>query len=316
MSPSPRLSILVPLFNEEESVAALVQAIRAALGRDRWELILVDDGSSDGTFDKASEAASSDPHIRVVRLAKNYGQTIALKAGFDHARGSIVVTMDGDLQNDPEDIPRLVAKTEEGYDLVVGYREGRHDRLVTRKIPSWVANRLIRTITRVPIRDNGCTLKAFQREVLQELRLYSDMHRFIPALVASSASTRIAEIPVRHHPRRFGHSKYGLSRIWKVLADLLAVMMIRWYRDQPLVMFAWSSAAAFVAGLSFLAAALFVLARGSGVVAGGSMVFQGASLLWFGLAGYLLIVGLICEVAVRRYRGASGWVGESSGGYR
>ena len=302
MPDNPEISVVVPLFDEEESVERLVRSVRAAMGKaDPWELILVDDGSRDATFERARREATADSRVRVVRLARNYGQTMAMQAGFDSARGGIVVSMDGDLQNDPEDIPRLVAKLREGFDLVAGYRESRRDRFVTRKIPSWLANRLIAAITRVPIRDNGCTLKAFRREVLRDLHMYSDMHRFIPALVAATTSSRIAQIPVRHHPRRFGRSKYGLTRVWKVLADLLTMTMIRWFRERPLLMFSWGTAAASSVGLGFLAATLFVQATFRPVKAA-AIVFPGSTFLWFGLAGYLFVVGLIAEIAVREAR--------------
>ncbi len=302
MPNNPQISIVIPLFEEEENVHRLVRSVRAAMrNAGPWELILVDDGSRDATFALARCEAKADSRVRVLRLARNYGQTMAMQAGFDSARGGIVVSMDGDLQNDPEDIPRLVAKIREGFDLVAGYRESRRDRLVTRKIPSWLANRLIGAITRVSIRDNGCTLKAFRREVLQDLPLYSEMHRFIPALVAATTSSRITEIPVRHHPRRFGRSKYGLSRVWKVLADLLTMTMIRWFRERPLLMFSWGTAAASLVGLGFLAATLFVQGTFRPAKAA-AIVFPGSTFLWFGLAGYLFMVGLIAEVAVREAR--------------
>jgi glycosyltransferase involved in cell wall biosynthesis len=201
------LSVIVPLYDEEASIPPLVEAVRGVLdGYGPWELVLVDDGSTDGTVPTVVRLAAQDTRIRLVRLARNYGQTAAMQAGFDHARGGVVVSMDGDLQNDPQDIPLLVAKLQEGYDLVAGYRVNRQDK-ISRRIPSWVANRLIRWITGVPIRDNGCSLKAYRRALLDCLHLYSDMHRFIPAVAASAAGARIAEVPVRHHPRRYGQSK-------------------------------------------------------------------------------------------------------------
>ncbi|MGH7622120.1 MAG: glycosyltransferase family 2 protein, partial [Gemmatimonadaceae bacterium] len=223
---APDLSVVVPLYNEEESVGPLADAVREALASvERWELVLVDDGSRDGTVRIAESLASADPRIVLVQLARNYGQTQAMQAGFDAARGRVVVSMDGDLQNDPRDIPLLIAKLEEGYDLVAGYRMRRQDKVITRKLPSWVANRIIIWLTGVRIRDNGCSLKAYRRDLLDQLHLYSDMHRFLPALAAATANARIAEVPVRHHARRFGTSKYGLSRIAKLLADLLTIKM-------------------------------------------------------------------------------------------
>ena len=293
------LSVVVPLFNEADSVRPLVEAVRASLstGIRRWELILVDDGSSDSTALLAEELAASDPRVRVLRLARNYGQTGAMQAGFDHARGSVIVSLDGDLQNDPGDIPRLIEKLNEGFDLVAGYRERRQDKLITRKVPSWVANRLIRRITGIPIRDNGCSLKAYRRTLLQRIRLYSDMHRFIPAVAAGMAGARIAEIPVRHHPRRYGVSKYGLSRIMKVLGDLLIVRMIRFWRERPLAMFSSAAAAAATVGVLLLGQALFLSIGPDRPL----VVLSGAALLMMGLACYLFMLGLLGEFAVRRH---------------
>lgn len=296
------LSIVVPLYNEEESVRPLASAVREAIPVGvAWELLLVDDGSCDGTRSIARELQSADSRIRLIELARNFGQTPAMQAGFDHARGRVVVSMDGDLQNDPRDIPLLVAKLEEGYDLVAGYRERRQDRVLTRKVPSWFANRLIRRITGVSIRDNGCSLKAYRRTLLDQIHLYSDMHRFIPAVAAATAGARIAEIPVRHHARRFGASKYGLSRILKVTADLLVITMIRSFRERPLLMFAGAAAVAAALGLVFGAAAMVSLLAFRPEKAD-ALVLPGAALLWAGLACYLAMLGLIAEVALRIHR--------------
>jgi glycosyltransferase involved in cell wall biosynthesis len=298
----PALSIVVPVLNEEASIGPLFEAVRRALeGCGAWELIFVDDGSDDGTADVAAELARRDGRVKLVELARNYGQSAALQAGFDHSRGAVVVTMDGDLQNDPEDIPRLLEKLEEGYDLVSGYRQRRRDTWLTRNLPSWVANRLIRSITGVPIRDNGCSLKAYRRELVERLHLYADMHRFVPVLAAGIAGARIAEIPVRHHSRRYGRSKYGLSRVGKVLADLLTLKMIRTFRERPLVMFGVGAAGASVLGVAFAVAAVISVVMFRPEKAN-AFVFPAASLLWFGLAGYLLMLGLIAEVALRQER--------------
>ena len=296
------VSVVVPLLNEEANVAALVEAVSGALeGEGPWELVLVDDGSTDQTAPVASAIASRDPRVRLVRLARNYGQTAAMQAGFDHAHGGAVVSMDGDLQNDPRDIPCLVAKLEEGYDLVAGYRQRRQDKVI-RRIPSWVANRLIRWLTGVPIRDNGCSLKAYSRELLDRLHLYSDMHRFIPAVAASAAGARIVEIPVRHHARQFGESKYGFSRIAKVLADLLTIKMISSFRERPFAMFAAGAAVAVGLAVAFGVAAGIAYANFAAEKAN-ALVLPGIALLWLGLACYLLMVGLIAEVALRKERG-------------
>lgn len=298
---TPLLSVVVPLLDEEDNVLRLVESVRNALdggdgGVTAWELILVDDGSTDRTLQLARDAASRDPRVRPVALARRYGQSTAMQVGFDHARAPVVVTMDGDLQNDPRDIPALVALLGEGYDMVTGYREDRQDLLLTRKLPSWVANRIIAWITGVRIRDNGCSLKAYRKDLLERVRLYSDMHRFIPAVAVGVAGARIAEIPVRHHPRRHGESKYGLSRAGKVLADLLAVKMIRSFRTRPLLMFGMGAVgSALIAGPFALAALLDAL----GPAGGSAVVFSGVSLLWLSLAAFLAMLGLVAEVAVR-----------------
>ncbi len=297
-----KVSLVVPVFNEEANIGPLVQAVRSALEPlGSWELLLVDDGSDDATAKIAAELARTDDRIVLLRLARNFGQTPALQAGFDHARGDVVVTMDGDLQNDPADIPRLVAKLEEGYDLVSGYRENRRDKILTRKIPSWAANRLIHWITDVPIRDNGCSLKAYRRELVKRLHLYSDMHRFIPAVAAATAGARIVEVPVCHRPRRHGRSKYGLTRVAKVLADLLTIKMIRSFRERPLVLFGVGAVGAALLGLGFGVAAAISLASFRPVKAN-ALVFPASALLCLGLSCYLLMLGLIAEVALRGER--------------
>ena len=301
------ISVVVPLYNEEENVTLLVQAVdRALRSWARWELVLVDDGSTDRTVEIASGLVDQTPGVRLIRLARNYGQTAATQAGFTRARGDVVVTMDGDLQNDPRDIRSLVAKLDEGYDLVAGYRIRRQDKFLSRKVPSWIANRIIGWVMGVSIRDNGCSLKAYRKELLERLHLYSDMHRFIPAVAAATAGARIAEVPVRHHARKYGVTKYGLSRVLKVLADLLTVKMIRSFRERPLAMFAIGASGGAVLGLFFVLAT--VIAAGQfGPEKANAFVFPSAALLWFQLAAYLLMLGLISEVALRgertRYKG-------------
>jgi glycosyltransferase involved in cell wall biosynthesis len=300
-SADPRLSVVVPLFNEEESVGRLIESVRGALGAGPdWELVLVDDGSRDATVAQAHTAIGDDGRIRVLRLARNYGQTPAMQAGFDAARGAVIVTMDGDLQNDPLDIPRLVARLDQGFDLVAGYREKRQDLLVTRKIPSMIANWMIRQATGVSIRDNGCSLKAFRRPVVERLHLYSDLHRFIPAVAAATAGARITEMPVRHHARQFGQSKYGLSRIGKVLTDLLVIVTIRSFRDRPLHLFARGAGTALVLGLVWSIAAAVAIYFFRSVKAE-ALVFPSVALVWYALAVSLLILGLLAEAALRGF---------------
>ena len=303
-TPDRLISIVVPLYNEVESVGPLVEAVRAAVDTGgAWELILVDDGSRDGTVSVASALAAADPRVRLLQLARNYGQTQAMQAGFDAARGDVVVSMDGDLQNDPADIPQLVATLDTGYDLVAGYRLRRQDKALSRKLPSWVANRLIAAITGVRIRDNGCSLKAYRRSLLEKLDLYSDMHRFLPALAAATAGARITEIPVRHHARRFGASKYGLTRIAKILADLLTITMISWFRERPLAMFGLGAVGSIAIGGLFAGAAgvAFLTFAPAKAMA---YVLPAAALLWILLACYLLMLGLIAEVALHEARSA------------
>lgn len=294
--------MVVPLYNEEENVPHLVAAITEALeGHSSWELVLVDDGSRDGTVAQVLEAASADSRIRLVELARNYGQTQAMQAGFDHSRGNVVVTMDGDLQNDPRDIPLLLETLDQGYDLVTGYRKGRQDAVITRKVPSYVANRLIAALTGVKVRDNGCSLKAYRRSVLQQLNLYSDMHRFLPALAAASAAARITEVPVRHHARRFGESKYGLSRIAKIAADLMTIKMISSFRETPLALFVFASIVPLltsaVVGASWLHRWMLNLGEHREVV-----TMPAVALILFALAAYLVMLGLLAEVALAESR--------------
>ncbi|MET0658981.1 MAG: glycosyltransferase family 2 protein [Steroidobacteraceae bacterium] len=238
MTEAIKLSIIVPFYNEEENINRMHAATVAAgesLGVS-FEMVFVDDGSKDSTLAKAIEIARSDPRVRVVKFRRNYGQTPAMAAGIEHARGEILVTMDGDLQNDPDDIRHFLAKIDEGYDIVVGWRFNRQDKLVSRKIPSKIANALIGKVTGVPIKDNGCSLKAYRGSLIKAIPLYSEMHRFIPAM-ASIAGPRIAEIKVRHHARQFGQSKYGLSRIYKVLLDLMVIKTVASFTSRPLVWF-------------------------------------------------------------------------------
>ena len=293
------ISVVVPVFNEEESLPFLVEAVRDALGTQwQWELLIVDDGSEDRTADIAAAFALDDVRIRLLSLARNYGQTAAMQAAFDHARGQIIVSMDGDLQNDPSDIPSLLAKLDEGYDLVVGYRVRRKDRLVTRKLPSWVANRLIGMLTGVRIRDNGCSLKAYRRELLDRIHLYSDMHRFIPAMAVATAGAKVAEIPVRHHPRRFGESKYGLSRIWKVASDLMALKMLSSFRERPLVMFGLGALGASALALLFISLTALTFDYGISAPSSYGYVYPSVALVWMSLAFFLLLLGLVAEVAI------------------
>lgn len=296
---SPELSLVVPLYDEEDSVQPLVAQIREALAdAPNWELLLVDDGSRDRTAAAAEGCAAEDPRIRVLRLARNYGQTQAMQAGFDHARAPVVATLDGDLQNDPRDLPLLIETLHQGYDLVTGYRVARQDAFLTRTLPSWVANRIIAALTGVRVRDNGCSLKVYRRDVLRRLDLYSDMHRFLPALARATTGARITEVPVRHHPRRTGRSKYGLTRIFKILADLLIIKMITSFRDRPLVMFGSGAAMAAMIGVVAAVFSIFSISMSDVRLIRG-YVLPTVMILWMLLAGFLLLLGLVGEVALR-----------------
>ncbi len=289
------LSVVVPMYNEVGNVRPVVEAVRLALEPEGpWELIVVDDGSTDGTREELERAAGDDDRIRAIILPRNRGQTAALRTGLREARGDAVVTMDGDLQNDPADIPRLVRTLYEGFDLVTGFREERKDPMITRRIPSVVANRIIRWITGVSIRDNGCSLKAYRRELVDRLYLYADFPRFIPALAVSTAGARVTEVPVRHHARRSGRSKYGLSRTWKVVSDLLVLTMIRSFRERPLVPYVSAALLTFALAAAFgVRSALTAIEMGQL-----SMVFPTVTALLTGLAAYLVMLGLLAEAAV------------------
>ena len=297
----PELSVVAPLYNESQNVQPLVAWILEALaGYTRpFEVILVDDGSRDDTWAQIA-AAAADPRVRGLRLGRNVGQTAAMMAGFDHARGRAVVSLDGDLQNDPRDIPALLGKLDEGYDLVCGWRQNRQDKFLLRKVPSWVANRIIRRLTGVPITDNGCSLKAYRRDLLDRISLYAEQHRFIPALSAS-VGARITEMPVRHHARRFGESKYGISRTVKVLVDLFTLKMITTFRSRPLLGFG-VAALPLVATATLFVALWFVAATQFGPDKAQALVFPGAALLSAGVAFYLVMLGLVAEVALSSER--------------
>jgi len=258
----PTLSVIVPFYNEEDSIdpmhAAIVKAVEPL--RMTFEMIFVDDGSRDSTASRAEQIARRDARVRFVKFRRNYGQTAAMAAGIEYARGEILVTMDGDLQNDPADIELLLAKIAEGYDMVVGWRFKRQDKLVSRKIPSRIANWLIGKVTGIPITDNGCSLKAFRATLIKSIPLYAEMHRFIPAM-ASIAGPRIAEIKVRHHARQFGTSKYGLSRVYKVLLDLMVIKTIASFAPRPLLWFSLLCAPLTLIGLLALAAGLLTGVR-------------------------------------------------------
>jgi glycosyltransferase involved in cell wall biosynthesis len=283
---TPEVSIVVPLYNEEDSLRPLYAAIThavAPLGIS-FEMIFVDDGSRDATVSIADEIARSDPRVCLVKFRRNYGQTPAMAAGIAQASGDVIVTMDGDLQNDPADIGALLRKIDEGYDIVVGWRFDRQDKLVSRKIPSRIANKLIAKVTGVPIKDNGCSLKAYRASLIKKIPLYSEMHRFIPAM-ASIAGPKIAEIKVQHHARQFGQSKYGLSRIYKVLLDLMVIKTVASFTARPMLWFGMLSVPMLLAAtIAFATTIVTLVSDGtySLPIAGCGVIFLSSAIILLG----------------------------------
>lgn len=257
------VSITVPVFNEAGAVAQLYEATRRVmddLGRP-WEIIFVNDGSTDGTDIKLDEIAAANPHVRVVHFRRNFGQTAAMMAGFDHAVGGVIIPMDGDNQNDPADIPRMLEKINEGYDVVSGWRKDRQDNALQRNIPSIMANRLISRVSGVSLHDFGCSLKAYRAEVIKGVRLYGEMHRFLP-IYAKWHGARITEIPVNHHARKTGSSKYGLERVIKVIFDLLTVKFMDKFMLKPMYLFGFWGLLFFAASLVFVIWTFYMRTQG------------------------------------------------------
>jgi glycosyltransferase involved in cell wall biosynthesis len=304
MSLSPIVSVVIPLYNEEENVDDLHRQLTASLEPMGlpYELILVDDGSMDGTTQRIVALEARDPRVRVLRLRRNFGQTAAFSAGFDHARGRIIITSDGDLQNDPADIPRLVAKLDEGYDMVCGWRKDRHDPL-SKKVPSWFANRIISFSTGVHLHDYGCSLKAIRAEVVKNLRLYGEMHRFIPA-VASWMGVSVAEMAVNHRPRTRGKSKYGIGRTTRVLLDLFTVKFFLAYGTRPAHLFGMMGLSSSALGFAIMAYLSWVKLVRDEPIGGRPLLVLGA--LLFSLGVLLVSVGLIAELLVRIYHESQG----------
>lgn len=290
------LSIVIPVYNEEESLVWLYGKIRHACDalEQTYEVVFVDDGSRDRTSEVLERIRIHDPRVKVIRFRKNYGQTAAMAAGFRHARGEVIISMDGDLQNDPADIPMLLAKLEDGYDVVCGWRRDRKDSTLTRTIPSVVANWLISKICKVRIHDTGCSLKAYRTSVIKRVTLYGEMHRFIPAM-ALLVGARIGEVVVRHDSRRFGQTKYGLSRIWKVFMDLFTVKMLVTFVRSPAAWFGLLSLPFWVAGTVGAGAIGFLMAVGQST----SLVVVGSITLLLACTGFHLIsMGLLAEGAL------------------
>ena len=296
----PDLSIVVPVYNEEENIADLLATIRNAMKDylDNYEVLLVDDGSTDQSFTFLKECAQHDSHIRLIRFGINYGQTAALAAGFHHAKGKIIVTMDADLQNDPSDIPLLIEKINEGFDVVSGWRKERFDKYLTRKLPSMAANRLISYITGLRLRDYGCTLKAYRREIIKHIELYGEMHRFIPAL-ARWAGASVTEVVVKHHPRKKGVSKYGISRTLRVLLDLFVVKFLMTYSTQPIQIFGGLGLLCFFLSLLTLGIVIALRIFANVDMSGNPLLY--ASFTGIMLSVMLVLLGLNAEMQARTY---------------
>ena len=297
---APEISVFLPVYNEEPNLLPLHAKLDAALkslGRSA-EIVYVDDGSTDGSLKILREIADLDPRVRVVVLRRNYGQTAAMAAGIDAAKGKVLIPMDADLQNDPADIKRLLQKLDEGYDVVSGWRKNRKDKMITRKIPSTIANRLISWIGGVPLHDYGCSLKAYRRESLQDVRLYGEMHRFIP-IYAAWAGARVTEIPVEHHARTMGKSKYGLSRTLKVVFDLMTIKFMASYQTKPIYVFGSFGMLAFaVSILSGLYAVFLKLVHKADFVQTPLPIL---SVVMFAVGVQFLLMGLLAEMLVRTY---------------
>ena len=299
MSAPLDLSVVVPLYNEEESLPHLVEQLLAALrpSGERFELVLVNDGSSDRTAEVLERLSQDIPELVGVLLRKNYGQTAAMAAGFDVAQGEVIVSLDGDLQNDPADIPMLLAKLREGYDLVSGWRHQRHDAALQRKLPSKIANRLIGRVTGVRLHDYGCSLKAYRRDVLSDMRLYGELHRFLPAL-AFIEGARITEVKVNHRARQFGSSKYGIDRTFRVLMDLLTVWFMKRFLTRPMYVFGFGGLIAIL--LSLVASSYLLAVKLMGGDIANRPLLTLAVVL--GLAGIqLFCFGLLGELQIRTY---------------
>lgn len=297
----PNLSLIVPVYNEEKNLPLLVEAIKKALDPlpYTWEVVLVDDGSQDGSLGVLTQLAEKDSeHLRVLSFRRNFGQTAAIAAGLDYARGEIIVLLDADMQNDPADIPMMLEKLDEGYDLVSGWRKRRQDTYLTRTLPSNLANMLISRVTGVPLHDYGCTLKAYRREALEGFRLYGEMHRFIPVF-AYSVGAKITEVQVNHHPRKFGKAKYGLERTLKVVLDLFTVKFLVSYSSKPIYLFG-GAGLTLIFGSGAMLLYLGVRRVLTSISVLGSPFFQ-LSVMLFILGFQSVLMGLIAELLVRTY---------------
>jgi glycosyltransferase involved in cell wall biosynthesis len=296
----PEISITVPIYNEEDNIAPLHQRIRAAMDRigREWELLLVNDGSRDRSAERLDAVAMTDPRVRVIHLNRNYGQTAAFMAGLDHAQGSIIVPMDGDLQNDPDDIVRLLEKLDQGYDVVSGWRKDRKDAALRRNLPSRLANGLISRVSGVKLHDYGCSLKAYKRSVLEGVKLYGEMHRFVPIFAAWNGA-RVGELEVTHHPRIHGQSKYGLERVIKVVLDLLVVKFLFRLAGKPIYVFGGFGLLNFAVSFLVFAWALYLkFFEHTSLIQTPLPVL---SVILFALGVMSILMGLLAEMLNRTY---------------
>ncbi|MGE5374663.1 MAG: glycosyltransferase family 2 protein [Bacteroidota bacterium] len=295
------LSLIIPVYNEEQNLPILMESICVSMQsvNREWEVIFIDDGSTDHSLDALKRLVEANPeHVRAVVFRRNFGQTAAIAAGIDYARGEIIVLLDADLQNDPADIPMLLAKLDEGYDLVSGWRKDRQDNRLTRTIPSNIANGLISSVTGVHLHDYGCTLKAYRRDALEGFRLYGEMHRFIPVF-AHSIGAKITELPVHHHPRKYGKAKYGLERTVKVILDLFTVKFLLDYSHKPMRLFGGAGITLMFAS-TFVLLALFLRKLLEGVPILTSPLFS-LGVMFFILGFQSILMGLIAELLARTY---------------
>ena len=294
------ISLTVPVYNEREALGPLFEKVQAVMHRDfpgNWEIIFVNDGSHDGSAELLDGLAAKNPEVKVVHFRRNFGQTAAMMAGFDFASGDIIIPLDGDGQNDPKDIPRIVAKLDEGFDVCSGWRKDRQDNALQRNLPSIMANKLISTVSGVKLHDFGCSLKAYRAEVIKGVRLYGEMHRFLP-IYAKWHGARITELPVGHHARKTGHSKYGLERVLKVVMDLLTVRFMDRYMLKPMYLFGFWGFMFFVASFLFGAWALYMRTQG--------YFFTGTPLPMMSVFSFMtgvicMLMGLLAEMITRTF---------------
>lgn len=295
----PELSLFLPVLDEEENLRPMHAKISAALDQlgKTAEVIFVDDGSTDKSLSILKEIAADDPRVRVISLRRNYGQTAAMSAGIDAAKGDILIPMDADLQNDPADIARLLHKLDDGYDVVSGWRKNRQDKLVSRKIPSQIANRIISWIGGVPLHDYGCSLKAYRRDVIQDVKLYGEMHRFIP-IYASWAGARVTEIPVDHHARTMGKSKYGISRTIKVIFDLMTIKFMASYQTKPIYVFGTFGMGALAFSVVATLWAIVLKVQGTSFI---QTPLPVVAVVMLAISVQFFLMGLLAELLVRTY---------------